>query len=75
VVSLYKDALKLEKTGQFDHSFHYRKGKRTVVTKVDKVKIAHEVVKSPLDLDVLDLRKMVVRLVSFIRSANDFGES
>jgi hypothetical protein len=30
---------------------------------------------TPADLDVLDLRKAVNRLINFIRSANDFGES
>lgn len=36
----------------------------------DKVKIAHEVVKSTPDLSILDLQLQVKKLVEFIRSAN-----
>jgi hypothetical protein len=39
---------------------------------VDKVKIANAVSNQSVDLDVLDLRKMINRLVAFINSANDF---
>jgi len=38
---------------------------------VDKVKLAKEVTKNSAELDVLDLRKMVTKLVQFIHNAND----
>jgi hypothetical protein len=38
---------------------------------VDKVKVAKEVTKNLADLDVLDLKSMVKKLVQFIRDAND----
>jgi hypothetical protein len=75
VKEVHKNAVRLAKTGQFDHCLFYKKNTGRVVEKVDKVKIAHEVVKSAADLDVLDLRKMVSQLIRFIRSANDFADS
>jgi predicted ATPase len=38
---------------------------------VDKVKVSKEVTKNSADLDVLDLRKMVTKLIQFIHNAND----
>ena len=46
------------------------KGAKTNFT-VDKVKVAKEVTKNLADLDVLDLKSMVKKLVQFIRDAND----
>lgn len=37
---------------------------------IDKIKLAHEVVKKPVSLDVLDLRENVEKLVDFIRLSN-----
>ncbi len=75
VKAVHSNASRLSKTGQFDHSLYFRKSSGHLVEKVDKVKIAHEVIKADPDFDVLDLRKMMSKLVSFIRSANDFAES
>jgi hypothetical protein len=51
------------------------KSNGVIVGEIDKVKIAHEVVKHPPHLDILDVRQMVVKLASFIREANDFDET
>jgi hypothetical protein len=69
---VHKSAVRLDKTGKFDHCFHYRTAKAELKTEPDKIKIAHEVAKYPAKLDVLDLRKMIVKLVDFIRQANDY---
>jgi AAA domain, putative AbiEii toxin, Type IV TA system len=37
----------------------------------DKVKVAHEVVREPADLTILDLNEMVNKTIRFIRTAND----
>lgn len=75
VKRVHKKALKLAKTGQFDNSLHYKVSKTKIVkNNIDKVKIAHEVVKSETDLNVLDLNKQIKRLVEFIREANDIEE-
>jgi predicted ATPase len=38
---------------------------------IDKVKVAHTAMLSPGDLDILDLREHVTRLIGFIRSCNE----
>lgn len=75
VKEVHRHAVRLAESGQFSHCYFYRKTNGRLVKEVDKVKIAHEVVKTAADLDVLDLRKMMGQLIKFIRSANDFAES
>jgi AAA ATPase domain len=69
VKSVHPAAIRLARTGQFDHALHFIKGRATQKD-VDKVKVAHEVVKQPANLEVLDLKKQVNGLVEFIRKAN-----
>lgn len=49
-------------------------GQQTEIRVADKVDIARKIVEHPVDLDVLDLREKVGRLVEFIRTANALGE-
>lgn len=72
VKSVHSNAVKLKSIGQFDNSLHYVDKNKKLVKDVDKVKVAHEVVKSPADLSILDLNQQVTKLVKFIRDANDF---
>jgi hypothetical protein len=72
VKRIYPRAVRLHGTSQFDHSLFYRTAGRKIVDDVDKVRIAREVVRSPSDLDVLDLRPMMTKLIKFIRDSNDF---
>jgi hypothetical protein len=44
------------------------------IDKIDKIKLAHKVANHPANLDILDLRQQITKLVSFIRDSNDFGE-
>lgn len=71
VKSVHSNAVKLESTGQFDNSLHYVDKNKKLVKDADKVKVAHEVIKSPADLSILDLNQQVTKLVKFIREAND----
>ena len=74
VKKVHPQATRLYKTGRYDHALHYRTARAIVTKSVDKVKVAHEVANEPANLEVLDLRRMVTRLVTFIRGANDFSE-
>jgi hypothetical protein len=72
VQAIHSDVVRLDKTGQYDHCLPYRTSMKHLQTRVDKVKVAHEVVKHPVDLETLDLKKMVAKLVTFIQQANEF---
>jgi len=63
-------AVPLTKKGTYDNCLKYKNESGEVRT-VDKIKVAKRVVETEDDLDVLDLRKMVQKLVEFIREAND----
>lgn len=71
VKKVHPSAIRLASAGQFDNSLHYTKAKGVVVKDVDKIKVAHEVVKHPADLTVLDLKPMLEKLVSFVHNSND----
>ena len=60
--------------GKYDHLFEYSKG-RGKIEKADKVKVAKRVVKSPANLDILDLQDRVERLVEFIKSSNGIDDN
>jgi hypothetical protein len=74
VKHIHKDAAGLIGVGRFDHCYHYKNSKGEEVDKVDKVKIAHEVIKAPVNLEILDLKPMLNKLIDFIIEANDFEE-
>lgn len=71
VKTVHPKATTLVNTGTYDHCLHYRIGKGKTIENVDKMKIAHEVVKSPANLNVLDLKTMVTKLIQFIHKSND----
>lgn len=54
---------------QFDHVLPFRDTNGTLIKNVDKVKVAHAVCAKDADLDVLDLREMIDKLVNLIRRA------
>jgi hypothetical protein len=73
---------------RFDHALYFKRSSRSTsedeesrktkiekkADKVDKVSVAREVVASPADLDVLDLRTKIEELVRMIRRANGLQE-
>jgi len=70
VKSIYPNAVSMVDTQLYAHCLSFKTTKGAVKDRVDKVKVAHEVVKYEPTLDVLDLRKMIANLVGFIHEAN-----
>ena len=69
VKAVHPKAKRLIEDGQFTRCLGYETGQGDV-KQADKIKVAHEVIKHPANLDVLDLDKQMVRLVEFIRNCN-----
>jgi hypothetical protein len=67
VKSVHPTADKLVKIGQYDNCLPFRNKNGKINKKVDKVKVAHEIVKLPANLDVLDLRMRLYPSHLFIR--------
>lgn len=74
VKTVHKRAARLKSTGQFDHCLHFKTASGEIIKDVDKVKVAHEVIRHPASLDILDLRQILKKLVDFIRSSNESYE-
>ncbi|MHC5053997.1 MAG: AAA family ATPase [Planctomycetota bacterium] len=55
---------------QYSHSYDYRREGDEKVRRPDKVELARRLTTDEADLDVLDLRKQVQKLVDFIRASN-----
>jgi AAA ATPase domain len=75
VKKVHKCAVRLNQTGQFDHCLPYVAKTGALKDTVDKVKVAYEVAEQPVNLEVLDLRSMIQKLVGFIHQSNDFNET
>lgn len=71
VMSVHKEAVGLGSTGQFKNCLRYKTAEGELKDRIDKIKIAHEVIKHPANLDILDLKDMTTKLVMFIRSSNE----
>lgn len=71
---VHQKASKLYSTGPYDNCLHYLTRKGEKKERVDKVKIAHQVTINPANLDMLDLRYFITKLIQFIDDANDFEE-
>jgi hypothetical protein len=74
IKNIYPKADRLVSKDAYNHAWHFRQGRKTVDS-ADKIKIAREVAKTSANLDVLDLKKMMIKLVRFIHEANDLEES
>lgn len=73
VKELCREATTIDSNGAYDNCLGY-KNKKGEICSVDKVKVAKSVTSVPANLDVLDLKKMVEKVVEFIREANDLVE-
>jgi predicted ATPase len=71
---VHPQAVRLASTGLYDKCLHYTTSKGELRERVDKVKVAREVASQHAQLDVLDLRQMISKLVGFIRKSNDLAE-
>ncbi|MGH1415554.1 MAG: AAA family ATPase [Pelagimonas sp.] len=56
--------------GEFEHAFYFRKEDGEVYEKADKVKVAKQVCETDADLNVLDLKEKINKLVTFIKKSN-----
>lgn len=68
-----KNAITFKVAEQYSEMTVYSTSKKFTkksIKKIDKIKLAHEVVKEAANLDVLDLRLQITKLVSSIREAN-----
>jgi hypothetical protein len=54
----------------FDDLLAYRPGAKSKPKSADKVKVARKITEQPAELDVLDLRKQLTKLVEFIDQCN-----
>jgi len=71
VKNAHKQVLKLESLGKYDNPLESPEvSSGSADFKVDKVKVAKEVVKEIAQLDVLDLNEKVEKIVGFVREAN-----
>lgn len=68
-----RDAKELIEAGQYASCLKYRRADGSAVDHIDKIKLAYAVVKQPAQLDVLDLKANMLRLLNFIREANGAG--
>jgi hypothetical protein len=75
VKRVHPQAVRLASTGPYDKCLHYTTSKGELRDRVDKVKVAREVASEHAQLDVLDLRQMISKLVGFIRESNDLTEA
>jgi len=68
---IHPSVICLRDKGEYDNRLNNIsvKGQRSSF-KVDKVKVAKEVVKNQLDLEVLDLKQRIKDIIKFIRNAN-----
>lgn len=69
VKEVYKEKAPNLKTGPYDNCLKYE-NKKNELCSLDKIKVANKVTSVPTNLDVLDLRKMIDRIVKFIRDSN-----
>jgi PAS domain-containing protein len=70
VKKAYRKAVKVPHKGSYDNCLWYEDENRQLNKNANKIRVAREVVNSPANLDVLDLREMVTKLVNFIRDSN-----
>ncbi len=75
VKKVHKNAVSLHQKGKFDHCLPYVTKTGDIKDTVDKVKVAYEVAKQPVNLEILDLESNVQKLVDLIRKSNDFNEA
>ncbi len=64
---------KPNKTGQYDHSFYFKKKTGGIHKTANKVKVARIVCEEKANLDVLDLKQRINDLVKMIKRANGIG--
>ena len=69
IKKIHRDVGHVLPSNDFSHRLLYKDSKGRKKT-ADKVKVAHNVVREPANLEVLDLKPMVNKLVRFIKDSN-----
>lgn len=69
IKKVHRDVERVLPYDDFSHRLLYKDSKGRKIT-ADKVKVAHHVVREPANLEVLDLKPMVNKLVRFIKDSN-----
>lgn len=69
IKKVHRDVKRLLPSNDFSHRLLYKNSKGKKQT-ADKVKVAHNVVREPANLEVLDLTLMINKLVRFIKDSN-----
>ncbi|PSV92634.1 ATP-binding protein [Photobacterium angustum] len=73
VKAVHPSASKLVNKGEWENLLKYHKGRNSEEKTANKVKVArHYVENNPVDLDTLDLKERMGKLVEFINSANGY---
>lgn len=70
VKAVHPSAEKLERTGTYDRCLRYRDSEGKLIRKINKVMVALKVIENDVDLDILELRQNLNKLVKFIYRAN-----
>jgi len=70
IKSIYPKADSLTSTDAFTHSYYYKTNTGELKDNIDKIKIAHKVAEENPNLDILDLKEQLSRVIDFIRNAN-----
>ena len=70
VKAAHPSAEKLASHDIYKHAYHFKNNEGTKITEVDKIRIAHHMVKDTVNLDVHDLKEQIDKLIDFIRQSN-----
>ena len=70
IESIYPNADSLISTDAFAHLYYYKTKTGELKKNIDKIKISHKVAEENPNLDILDLKEQISRLIDFIRNAN-----
>lgn len=69
--AIYPKCVSIPNIGQYDDRLQFIDATGKTITKIDKVRLAQQVASRPPNLDVLDLKKQMKKLLEFIKKAND----
>ena len=69
--AIYPKCVSIPNMGQYDDRLLFIDSTGIPITKIDKVKLAQQVASRPVNLDTLDLKKQMKKLLEFIKKAND----
>lgn len=75
VMDLHPNVVSLAPSGQYDYCYHFTDKDGQTHNKLDKVKLAKQIIKRDVDWDVFDLRDKIQQVKEFIYKCNDIPNS